>query len=150
MPEYEVHPGKSIGPVRLGMTRAEARTAMGTDEPHTFQRGHESIGFVTIDAYFANAFQINLDADEERVEFIEAVGTRDVKVRVLDVDPFGGERTQVTEALAAHLGERPTIEDDGDMVTFHEAGLTLWSSEESDKVFATVAVFGPGYYDRLD
>ena len=66
-PTYDVEPLRGVGPVRLGMTRAESRAAM--DLPVESFRKSPNDAALT-DAYLESSFQVFFDGGD-RVEFIE-------------------------------------------------------------------------------
>ena len=66
MAAYEVVPHRGVGPVRLGMTRAESRAAMGAAP----RRSRRLRGGAEVDVYHGSAFRVDFDADD-RVVFVE-------------------------------------------------------------------------------
>jgi hypothetical protein len=148
---YDVAPHRGVGPVRLGMTRAEARVAMGLKPTPLGRR--PAAGPWRIDAYHKNAFQVHVD-DEERVEYIELSSGEpsftatykgrevlalpaDVLVRLVSQD--GAYDSQDPELGYSHVF--PSLE------------LALWRPvlpEDPDdpdgRHFATVGVGKPGYF----
>ena len=71
MRQFNVIPHRSIGPIKLGMTRQQVRELLG--EPSAVQVAHEKWGiqFPDKDYFFNNAFQVSYDADLH-AELIEA------------------------------------------------------------------------------
>src|SRR4051812_12428112 len=71
MPDYTIESLVGISPVRLGMSREEARLAM-SEPPRSFRKTPESR--YETDAYYQNAFQVFYGGDQPSVDFIELSG----------------------------------------------------------------------------
>ena len=106
MQTFNVQPLEGIGPVRLGMTRAESRAAMAVPV-QPFQKGDSPI---LTDAYLENSFQVFFD-DADRVDFIELSGGglcvalyRDARVLELPAE----------EAIALVSQDAPPVDENGD------------------------------------
>jgi hypothetical protein len=117
---YDVEPLQGIGPVRLGMTRAESRAAMALPVD-AYRKGESPI---LTDAYLDSTFQVFFD-EADRVEFIElSSGGPCVplyrEVRVLDL--------AADEAIALVAQEAQPIDENGDAtsVVFPAIELSLW------------------------
>ncbi len=134
---FEIQPGKSIGPVELGMTRDEARQCFD-EAPDTFDRGGP------VDAYLGAAFQVCIA--DGRVNFIEVARDDEVDVVLLAFDPFGIEMADCVERIRGELGHEPQTLEAGTTFRF-DPGVVLWHGGDDSGRFTTVAVHGPGYYD---
>ena len=139
MEAWEVRPAEAIGPIRLGMTRAEVRETMG----------EEGEGGDGEEVWFADMkLRAAFDADD-RVEFVEA--TSDATVRFGDLEPFALDRDDVVARVAEMLGEEGDVREQGEAVRFEAHGLVFWGHNqrsEDERGFETVAVYEPGYYER--
>ena len=147
--EYEVVPHVGIGPVRLGMTRAESRAALG-QEAREFLKGPGDE--VTTDAFHASSFQVFYDASE-RVEYIELSKSPEVEPIV-----FGEKILQITADDAVELVQRHAAFDEsnpelGYSYVFPALELALWrpvvpesEDDEEGRTFSTVGVGVSGYF----
>ncbi len=151
---YDVLPHEGIGPVRLGMSRAEAREAMeraGVPPPEQVETSR--------DLYHHAAFQVSYDAFGT-VEYIELGRDGPFGVRYLGVDVF----TTPADELVALVAERAPYDPDdpelGFTYLFPALDLSLWrpvmpeDCEEEDepdeydcgRVFTTIGVGRRGYF----
>jgi hypothetical protein len=116
----KVVPHLGVGPVRIGMTRAEALRA--------------------IDGLRSASFEVFYDS-KGHVRYIEVAK---------DLDPvFEGVRvlTRPKGEVVAHLTRYapPDREDSGSYV-FTELDLSLWQSTDEDATFSAIGVGRPGFY----
>jgi hypothetical protein len=152
---YDVVPHEGIGPVRLGMSRAEAREAMeraGVPLPPVHLEDSR-------DEYHNAGFQVSHDASGN-VEYIEIYRGEPFVTRYRGVDVF---TTPADEMVALVAETAPYDPDDADLgltYVFRALDLSLWrpvapeDCEEEDepdeydcgRVFTTIGVGRRGYY----
>jgi hypothetical protein len=147
--EYEVVPHVGIGPVRLGMTRAESRAAIGV-EARAFMK--DQADTVPTEAFHDASFQVFYDASE-RVEYIELSKSPEIEPIV-----FGEKVLQLRAEDAVGLVERHVAYDDsnpelGYSYVFPALELALWrpvvpesEDDEEGRTFSTVGVGVSGYF----
>lgn len=146
---YEVVPFRGVGPVRLGMSRAESRAAMG-QQPDEFRKGPKDGPLV--DAYHASSFQVFFDATD-RVEFIELSRSQDIEARYEDVPVLA---LPAAEAIAFMASKAAFNEDDPELgfsYEFPSLELAIWRPDEDEetpegRTFATIAIGRPGYFSE--
>lgn len=149
LPTYEVLPHCGIGPLRLGMARAEARRCM--PEPPTEFRKTATGPWV--DAWHECGFQA-FYSEAGTIEFLE-VSRGAVDARLRGIPVFDTDVDEVVRRLRA---EADIDEDDPDLpysYVFPEWDLALWRQfvpEDPDdtegRLFDTVGVGMPGYYSE--
>src|SRR5215475_917071 len=118
---YEVIPLEGIGPILLGMSRAESRSAMGI-QPDTFRKGVDSPTLT--DAYDNQGFHVYFD-DDERVEYIEIFPSR-MSAVYKGVPVF---QTKADELVAIITKDSHYDNDDPELgfsYVFPELELSLW------------------------
>jgi hypothetical protein len=148
---YEVIPHRGVGPVRLSMSRAQCRAAMG-EPPHVFRKTLDSA--VTTDAWHRNSFQVFYDP-AERVEYVELAKGPEVEP-VLDGVPV--LRVPADEAVGHIVRVAAFDESDPELpysYVFQALDLALWRptlpEDEHDRegrTFSTVGVGVRGYFAR--
>ena len=135
---YVVEPHRGVGPVRFGMTRAEARAVMPA-VPTAFGRGP---GETAVDAWHDFVLQVFYDADD-RVEYVEV--ERDESLQAV----LYGEavlRLPVDRALAhvcRHGDDQPEDDELPYAYVFPALDLALWrphDGEEDSGCFASLGV----------
>lgn len=158
MNTYEIIPGVGVGPIHLGMTRADVTAALeasGTSF-RSFQRWPNTPDIIAIEG---SAFQVFFDADD-RVESIELSGTPNgdrvsgseprLIASIEGVDVF---RTTAVDVVSRVVLRAPfSTEDDEYPATysFPSIGVTFWRSskppthrEEEDPYFESILVTVP-------
>jgi hypothetical protein len=151
--ELSIVPHKGIGPIRLGMTRAESRAAIDV-APHTYRKVP---GSRLVDAYHGSVLQVFFDP-HDRVQFIEVSNDKRTRALYRGVDIF----SLPAEEAVALVGEDglydPNDPELGYAFTFRSLELTLWratlpdeADEDDDdlaggRVFATVGIGASGYF----
>jgi hypothetical protein len=153
MRRYEIRPGRGIGPIRIGMSRADAERAMGTtgQAVQSFVRGQQGPPVLAIER---NSLQAYFD-DADRVEGVEIYGGAGDS-RALGVEPaFSARyrgvdvfRTPASELVAVVSRDAPSdpaaSEDPGVTFEFPSIGLSLWrQTDEQTPFFETVYVSRP-------
>ena len=150
MERYEIQPGRGIGPVRIGMTRAAAEQAMkasgqAVDSFVRVQKGPPVL------AMHGNAFQVFFD-DTDRVEAVEVTGVAGDRQPLGDKPPFAALyrdvdvfRTRAADLVAVVSRDAPpdraAAEIPGVTFEFPARGLSLWrQTEEETPYFETVSV----------
>ena len=122
---YEIKPRRSIGPVRLGMARADVRVAMG-GEPERSLRKFEGDRYET-DGYHNGAFQIFYDGESPAVNYVELTSiVGDVDAVLRGVHVF---QTKASE-LVAFVSEYARYDEDdpelGFSYIFPSLDISLW------------------------
>jgi hypothetical protein len=116
-----VVPHLGVGPVRLGMTRAEALRAIGGLQSSSFQVFYDS---------------------KDLVRYIE--------VAKGDLDPvFEGMRVLAvpkSEVVAHVTRYAPPDREDSNSYVFTALDLSLWQSDEEEETFSAVGIGRPGFY----
>lgn len=118
-------PGRGIGPLRLGMTRAEARAVIGPPEQESQDEcaGEESVAWyywsIGLSLHFHEAEDFRLDTTEADDEQVTLDGHR-----VLGID-----EAALLTALRDHPSNRTECDRDLDTrkIDFDALGLTFWS-----------------------
>ncbi|MEM9999164.1 MAG: hypothetical protein AAF809_15780 [Bacteroidota bacterium] len=118
METFEIIPHVGIGPLRLGMKPAEARTAMA---PH----GGVQASHGTLD-YFPSDNALQVEYTDGRASFIGAAGSRDVRFDFRGVNPFDTPAQALFRHIAsfeegAHRFNRSEYLFPGQIVTLWEA-----------------------------
>jgi hypothetical protein len=153
MPDYIVQPFVGVGPIRLGMSRDEARRAM-QEPPKPFRKGtapkHET------DAFHQSAFQIFYGGDQPTVEYVELSGGSVVRALYRDLDVFA---TPADDVVAYISRDSAFDESDPEIpctYLFRGLQLSLWRplAPESDtdadgRYFSTIGIGREGYYDAV-
>lgn len=142
---YNVVPLEGIGPVRLGMSRAQARVAMNLQSQIRTDHAHSP----GIDFYHDNAFQVFFDA-ENRVEYIELAPESSF------VAFYKGVRVHETldpELLGVIEKDAEFDEDDSEIGYSYispSLELSVWRpmlpDEGENGCFATIGIGKRGYY----
>jgi hypothetical protein len=144
MTPYPVLPLIGIGPVRLEMTREDARRAMGRP-PDPVQKSAD--GALT-DAYFDSAFQVFFD-NRDRVEYIEVSGPgQDVAALYLGMDVH---RTGAADLVKRIVKDAPYDPDDPELgwsYLFPSLELSLWRPTAEEPFFATIGIGRHGYFSQ--
>jgi hypothetical protein len=149
---FELSPPFGAGPIRIGMSHADAHAALATlGTPEAYGSGwvvHRSSSGASVFAYF------DMSQVVEAIEVYTPVAGADEWDRVFwaELDVFA---TPVEE-LVAQLRQRTTVieEENGHSYTLPELLLAFWRSitpETEDDLegrqFESVLVARPGYYD---
>jgi hypothetical protein len=141
---YEIRPGRGIGPVRIGMSREEARLAMQATGQSVVSLERQMLGM------HGGAFRIHLDATA-RVESVEVVrGTptalqpgEELPFAALlgDVDVLRTPATDLVALVSRKTKPDPNGPDPGVTFEFPAVGLGFWrESPDEGPFFETVYV----------
>lgn len=152
MKRYDVELGAGVGPVLLGMTREEARGAMG-EEPVCFSKTgtdrHET------DAFHENGFQIFYEGDHPRVEFIELSGGCNFEVFYGDKNVFATPAKDLVSLISRVAPLDESHQEVGYMFIFPDLELSLWrpvkpesEDDPEGKYFMTIGVGVEGYFSN--
>jgi hypothetical protein len=149
LPAYEVVPLKSVGPVHLGMTRHEARSAMNSP----FESYLKSLDDISLaDAFHESCFQVFYD-ENDRVEYIE-LSKGGVKALYKGISVFEEEAVEVLGMVhqdAAYDGNDPEV-GYGYIFPALEMSLGRMCRPEDDinesRYICTIGIGKQGYYSR--
>ena len=149
---YEIRPGDGIGPVEIGMSRAEATRAMKRTgrAVDSFARFPAEPPVLAMER---NSFQVYFD-HADRVSGIEVMGLpRDGQSQGLEpefkalyagVDVFRTPAKRLVEVVSRRAKAQPVIEEGGGAVEFPALGVGLWREVvEGTPYFETVGVDPP-------
>jgi hypothetical protein len=152
MIEFEVAPHHGSGPVRLGMSREEARKAM-PGEPQMFRKGPDS-EYLT-DAYCDSGFQIFYEGSKPRVEYIALCRDSGLIARYRGWDVFGTEAEKLIEGISQIAPYDQTDPELGYSYTFPGLEMSLWrpvmpqsANDPEGRFFSTIGVGTKGYYSK--
>jgi hypothetical protein len=146
MLHFDITPGIGVGPVRLGMTRAEVHRALGAPDA----RFGEREGFLS-------GFMVNYDSTE-RVEFIELANSPRFSAFFEGVCLHHIPAAHAVALVSRFDTFDPTVRDLGYSYIFLNLQMSLWRSRivnESEEVdpedargycFEAVGVAVPGYF----
>lgn len=151
---FELTPPDGVGPIRIGMTREDAKKALGEwGEPEPFGRGNSPPGWIvrrpaTVFVYCDDSGLV------DAVEFgSPGHGGRSLdQVSYEGVDVFGQRALDVVAQLRA-LGVAVTEAESGYSFTAEDLLLAFWrdgdpyDSDDMPEFFAAALVARPGYYD---
>lgn len=150
MREYQVVPKVGIGPVKLGMHRAEVHSLMGT--PPVGFRKTETERYET-DAYHQNGFQVFYAGDEPRVEYIELSRDSGFVVYYKGIDVFGTKAEDIVNLIAQDAPFDQNDQELGYSYVFPALELCVWrpvvpeSEDDPDgRYFSTIGIGVAGYY----
>lgn len=150
MIEFEVRPGDGVGPLKLGMTRAQARQAMG-DEPESFHKTPQLKGSHPVDAWFEAGFQVFYTGSPPAVSFIELSRDSGFRARCWEVDVFATPAEKVVHAFSQHAELDISDPELGCSYHFPALQVRLWrpfepenDDDEEARYFSTVAVGDDG------
>jgi hypothetical protein len=143
MKRFDAAPHISLGPVKIGATRAEVHDAMGAPES-TFKKS--ATADHPTDAWFQNALQV-FYTPAGMVEFIEVSGNAGIEVICFGETIF----STAAAALVARLGKTTafTSSDGGHTFIGHDIDVALWRPEVDAPEGVHFATFGlgrSGYY----
>ncbi|HYW13183.1 MAG TPA: hypothetical protein VE871_14580 [Longimicrobium sp.] len=145
MTTYDVVPHEGVGPVRLGMTRAESRAAMGLPvQSHGTGRDAR-------DLYLDSAFQVFFD-DADRVEYIELSHGGPFIARYESVDVFATDAEPLVELVRQRAAYDENDPELGYSYIFPALQLSVWRSvvpdddDDEGRRFMTIGVGKPGYF----
>jgi hypothetical protein len=152
---FDLDPPVGVGPVRLGMTRDEAREALASlGDPREFNRGAGSYPGWMVQR--ASTVFVECGADG-RVVSIELATPgfgqkNDDEVVFLGIDLFGLPAPEILAALEAQ-GVRLVESEGGSSFTAPDRVLALWrdggpvGADGKPLYFEAALVAKPGYYD---
>jgi hypothetical protein len=122
----ELIPHVGAGPVRLGMTRDQARDAVGV-EPQPFLKSPGSP--YPTDAFdgLGIGFHVYYDGPEPVVDFIELANGGGLEALLGDVDVFATPADVLVARLEREHALDPSSEP-GYLYLFRDLGLSLWRS----------------------
>lgn len=147
---FDVIPGEGVGPVRLGMTLAEARAAM-PEGRESFMKGAEAVH--QTDSWFDSGFQVFYKGQPALVHFIELSRDCGFEARCFGVPIFATPADEVVNRLS----DRAALDIDdpelGCSYVFPSLELAVWrpfmpetDDDEEARYFSTIGVGSEGYY----
>jgi hypothetical protein len=146
---YEVIPFKGVGPVLLGMSREEVRTAMGIPTKSYRKTGARTL----TDAYHRGGFQVFFD-EHDRVEYIELSSPDDSFTTVYKgKEVFQTKADDLVDLIAEDApfdAEDPEL---GYTYTFSQLELGVWrpvipedDNDPEGRYFSTIGIGKRGYF----
>src|SRR5262249_18707060 len=139
-----------IGPVRLGASRGEVRTTMGST-PHRFMKTRNAEH--PTETWHDNAFQVHYRGSPPTVDFIELANSAAFRVRYKDIDIFGTRASELVARLSAETPYDPNHRELGYSYIFPAIELSLWRQvmpeSDDDRVgqfFDAVGLGIAGYF----
>ena len=152
MKKYDVVPGEEVGPVRLGMTREDARRIMG-DEPVCFKKVGTSR--YDADAFHESGFQIFYGGDDPRVEYIELSGGCGFEACYRCRDVFTTLANELVEFIAHDAPYDEAHPELGYAFIFPKLELSLWrpvipesEDDPEGRLFRTIGIGINGYFSN--
>jgi hypothetical protein len=155
----ELVPFDGVGPVRLGMTRAQVLDAMETP-PHTFAKWAAGPPAPDVDAFLGSAFQAFYDVEcwletgDLVVDFIELSRGPEVEPWLEGISVFQIPANELVSRLTENWSFDAQDPELGHSYVFPAIGLLLWRpmlpEDELDpegRYFSTVAIASKGYLD---
>jgi hypothetical protein len=148
---YEVVPRRSVGPVHFGMSRAEARAAMGREPERSFLKRPQYP--VEVDSYHEGTFRIFYDGDVPNVNYIElsAKGEVDAVFRGIQVfETKASELVDVVSKTDQYDDQHPEL---GYSYIFPSLDIAFWrpmlpEDEPECEFFQAVGAGTEGYYAK--
>lgn len=151
MRDYTVQPFVGVGPVRLGMSRDEVRSAM-PEPSEPFRKGltsrHET------DAFHQNAFQVFYDGEPPTVEYIELSRSSVLRAVYRDLDVFATPADEVVTYISRDSGFDQSDPEIPYSYLFRGLQLSLWrptipasDKDTEGRFFSTIGIGKSGYYD---
>jgi hypothetical protein len=149
MPVLRVEPLIGVGPVRLGMRRAESRRAIGR-VPHAFRKTPSSPN--TTDAYDDMGIHVYFDA-EDAVEYVELFSVPYFVVTYKGVNVFETPAEDLVDLISKDAPFDPADPELGYSYIFPRLELSLWRptlpkdrDDMEARVFSSIGVGRKGYY----
>jgi len=155
MNRYTLEPLVGVGPVQLGMIRAESRQRLGAT-PSSFKKAPTLFpNAPDVDAYHGNAFQLFFD-ENDRVEYIELSKSPDLFVDYKGIDVFALRAEDLVTLISRNAPFDPNDPELGYSYVFPLLEMSLWrptipEPEDANPewtTFATVGVGRKGYYSH--
>ena len=144
METFAAIPLKGLGPVALGMTRAEVYDVLGPP-PATFRKAASAAH--PTDAWHENAFQVFYEGAEPTVAYIEAADSPEFDVNLFGYSVFR-EPADALAAAVSLVSPADTADPEyGCSFIFRDLSLSLWRPLADQTAFSTVGVGRPGYYE---
>lgn len=142
----EIRPHDGVGPIALGMTRAQCRSLAGESFSEFFKVPDAER---TTDVFFG-AMHVYYD-DDDQAEFIEVARHADVRAVFSGVSLLDAAAAEAVATVAAHASFDENAPDLGYSYTFKALDLCLWRSVADDdepegRTFMAVGVGRRGYY----
>ena len=141
MTEHEAVPHEGVGPVHIGMSREEVRTAV-EGNAESFRKTpadqHET------DVFETAGFFVYYEGNPKTVEFIEVFPTNSARFLLFGVDVFGKPAQEVIEELRA---QTKVLKEEGSS-SFILAGLdvSLWRQTSEDNYFQALGIGERNYF----
>jgi hypothetical protein len=150
MTTYDVVPHQGVGPVRLGMTRAESRAAMGLPVQSL------GTGQAARDLYLDATFQVSFD-EAGRVEYIELSHGGPFIARYDSADVFATDADTLVGLIRRQAAYDEDDPECGYSYIFPALQLSVWrpvmpedededEDDEEGRRFLTIGIGKPGYY----
>ncbi len=136
-PQFEVIPGKSLGPISLAMTRDAVRAVLGT--PSYVEAAYErwGISFPDKDCYSDAALQIRYSASG-RVEDIQASSHDDFVVLFDGCDVHASTVEKIAAVVSCRGSLDRTTREFPHTYWYPSLGIALWRERSDSDRFDTI------------
>jgi hypothetical protein len=142
---YLVKPLESVGPVRLGMSRAEVQNVMQVQSTPFLKTVGDKI---ETDAFYDSHFQVFYNSDTATVEYVELTCNSPFSVELLGIDPFATKANPLVKKIAAIAAFDKDDPELGYSYVFPDLELSFWRSSPDKKFFQTIGIGIRGYYSK--
>ncbi len=139
---FEITPHEGVGPIKLGMSRADVIACFGTPE-------HDSANRV----WYHSGFAIDFD-ENQKVEFIELAASSEFKAIYKNQNLHEMPADQAVEAILKDDKYDKNDPELGHSYIFKSLQLSLWRGtiaenefDEDGKYFQAVGVAVDGYFE---
>lgn len=143
MKSFEAVPHVSLGPVRLGASRAEIHSILGAPEA-TFQKAPNSVH--PTDAWFRNALQVFYTATGV-VEFVEVSCGSGIEIQCFGLSVFSTDASLLMHRFKQQADFQ--VEEGGCSFLADALDIALWrpdTEEPENNYFVTFGLGVKGYY----
>ena len=148
--KFALVPLKSVGDIRIGMSRAEVRAVM-TEEPKAFLKTATSVR--SIDGFHDLCVQVFYDPDDS-VEYIELSRDPSIDPEFNGIHVLQIPASELVKQLGRDVDFDSDSEDDPTDVVFPDLSMSLWRpcgddpDDPDSRYFRTVGIGRVGYYDN--
>jgi hypothetical protein len=148
--KFALVPLKSVGDIRIGMSRAEVRAVMA-EEPKAFLKTATSMR--TTDGFLDLCVQVFYDTDD-RAEYIELSRDPSIDPELDGIRVFQIPASELVKQLGRDADYDTDSEDDPTDVVFPDLSMSLWrpygddADDPDSRYFQTAGIGRVAYYDN--